>query len=143
MVAIYKVRADKLNSRLAEALKGIEEMKMPEWARYVKTSSIKERPPQDEDWWYKRAASILRQFCISGVLGVNRLRRKYGGRNKRGAKPAKYGLASGKIIRKILQKAEKAGLLQKSTGKKKGRELTDKGLEFIKNIINELKGEQK
>jgi ribosomal protein S19E (S16A) len=38
------------------------------------------------------------------------------------------------MIRLILQQAEKAGLLEKSEGKKKGRKLTKKGVKFMEEI---------
>jgi len=139
-ITIYDVAAGKLNEKLAEALKSIPEFKMPEWANFVKTSVAKSRPPQDEDWWYKRAASILRQIYIRGVVGVNRLKSKYGGKKQRGAKPEKFRKASGKIIRVILQQAGEAELIEKAEGKKKGRQLTKKGLEFMNNIAKQIKG---
>jgi len=147
MATIYEVPADKLNEKLAEALKNLEEFKMPEWASFVKTSVSRLRPPQEDSWWYKRAASILRQIYVRGVVGVNRLRLKYGGKKNRGAKPEEFRKGGGKIIRTILQQAEKAGFVEKVEGKKKGRQLTKKGLEFMNNIAREIsekiKGEEK
>ena len=137
-ITLYDVPADKYNERLAEALKNIPEFKMPEWAYFVKTSTAKERPPIENDWWYRRAASILRQIYRRGVVGVNRLKKRYGGRKDRGAKPEETRKGSGKIIRVILQQGEKAGFLKKAEGKKKGRELTKKGLEFMNKIAEEI-----
>jgi len=133
-MAIYDIHPQEFNAKLAEALKKIEEFKMPEWALFVKTGQGKSRPPFDEDWWHKRVASILRQIFRKGVVGVSRLKTKYGGRKNRGAKPPEFRKASGKIIRTILQQAEKAGLLEQSKTKKKGRQLTKHGLEFLNSI---------
>src|SRR3989344_4397305 len=105
MASVYEVSAEKFNEKLAEALQELEEFKMPEWAFFVKTSTARARPPQDNSFWYKRAASILRQAYIRGVIGVNRLKTKYGGRKNRGTKPAEFRRASGKIILVILQQA--------------------------------------
>lgn len=136
---IYDAEPAKFNAKLAEALKQIEEFQMPEWAVFVKTSASRVRPPYDTaNYWYIRAASILRQVYIKGVVGVNRLKTKYGGRKKRGSRPEEFRKASGKIIRVMLQQAEKAGLLRKSEGKRKGRELTKKGLEFMNKIASEV-----
>jgi len=143
MATIYEVPADKLNEILAEALKKTEEFKMPEWASFVKTSVARARPPQERDWWYKRVASILRQIYIRGVVGVNRLRLRYGGKKNRGAKPEEFRKGGGKIVRTILRQAEKAGFVEKVEGKKKGRQLTKKGLEFINKIAEKIKGEGK
>jgi len=69
---------------LAEALKKIPEFEIPEWALYAKTGVSKERPPVAEDFWYTRTASILRQLYIHGVVGVGKLRTRYGSRKDRG-----------------------------------------------------------
>jgi len=136
-MSIYEIPADLYNKKLAEALKKNPEFKIPEWAFFVKSSVSKERPPIDEDFWFKRAASILRQLYIHGVVGVGRLRTRYGGRKNRGMKPEEFRKASGKIIRVILQQAEKAGLAEKVKDKKAGRRLTEKGKEFLESIKGE------
>ena len=140
MSLVYEIPADEYNKKLAEALSKTEEFKMPEWAQYVKTSVARERPPLEEDFWYKRAASVLRQVYLKGPVGVNRLRTRYGGRKNRGMKPEKFRKGSGKIIRVILQQAEKAGFLEKIKGKRCGRKLTEKGKQFLESIeLNETK----
>ena len=133
-MAVYDINPQEYNEKLAEALKKLEEFKAPEWSFFVKTSAARQRPPQEQDFWHVRAASILRQIYIKGVLGVSRLRTRYGGRKKRGTPPAEFRKGSGKMIRLILQQAEKAGLLEKSTTKKLGRKLTKKGVEFMEAI---------
>lgn len=138
-ITIYDVDAQEYNKKLASALKNMPEFVVPEWAGFVKTGASKERPPQEEDFWHKRAASILRQIYVRGVLGVNRMRTRYGGKKERGSRPAEFRKAGGKTIRLILQQAEKAELLEKSLGKKKGRQLTKKGLDFMNNIAGEMK----
>ncbi|MFH1710924.1 MAG: 40S ribosomal protein S19 [Nanoarchaeota archaeon] len=132
-MGIYDLESGEYNNKLAEALKKIPEIEAPEWAALVKTSVSKARPPQ-EDWWHKRTASILRQIYIHGVVGVSRLRTKYGSKKNRGSRPGEFRKSSGKIIRLILQQAEKAGFLEKSEGKKKGRKLTSKGVKFLEGV---------
>ncbi len=124
------------NSKLADALKKIPEIKSPEWMQFVKTGTSKKKPPQEEDFWYKRAASILRQIYVRGAVGVSRLKTRYGSRKNRGMKPEVFRKGSGKIIRVILQQAESAGLLEKiiESGKKSGRRLTNKGKELMEGI---------
>ena len=124
---------------LAIRLKAMDEFKMPDWANFVKTGISRLRPPEKEDWWYIRAASILRSVYTRGVVGVSRLRTKYGSRKERGAKPEKTYKASGKIIRTILQQATKAGLIEHIKEKKTGRRLTKKGKEFLEALAVELK----
>ena len=140
-INVYDAPAEKFNEKLAEALLDIEEFKMPEWAAYVKTSAGKARPPFEQSWWYKRAAGILRHIDRKGVIGVNKLKTKYSVRKKRGSKPEEFREGSGKIIRVILQQGEKAGFLAKAEGKKKGRKLTKKGLEFLNNLAEKIKSE--
>jgi len=141
-MSVYDIPAGEYNNQLAEALKEMEEFKMPEWANYVKTSVARERPPKEE-FWHKRAASILRQLYIHGIVGVGRLRTRYGGRKNRGQKPERFRKGSGKIIRVILQQAEAAGFVEKIKGKRYGRMLTQRGKEFLDSIKIESKQEIK
>jgi small subunit ribosomal protein S19e len=136
MSNVYEIPADKYNVKLAEAVQKMPEFQMPEWGFYVKTSMSKKRPPEDSaGWWYKRVASILRQIYINNVVGVQRLRVKYGSRKNRGSKPETFMRASGKVIRTMLQQGEKAGFLEKvKEGRRFGRKLTVKGKEFLEGI---------
>ncbi len=138
-MSVYDIPAAEYNEKLAEALRQMPEFKMPEWAEYIKTSVARERPPKAEDFWYKRAASILRQLYIHGIVGVGRLRTRYGGRKDRGVKPERFRKGSGKIIRVILQQAETAGFVEKIKSKRAGRQLTEKGREFLDSIKEERK----
>jgi len=137
---VYEMDAQQYNLRLAEALKKIPEFKSLEWVEYVKSSPSKERPIDDADFWYKRAASILRQIYRNKTVGVNRLRTKYGSKKNRGFKPERFKRAGGKIIRTILQQSDKAGfteIAKKIRGVrevKPGRKLTEKGKQFLESI---------
>lgn len=140
MNPVYELSAQEYNLKLAEALKKIPEFKEPEWVQFVKSSASKERPIDDPNFWHKRAASILRQIYKKNILGVNRLRTKYGSRKNRGMRPEKFKRGSGKIIRVILQQADKAGLTEIAKivkgvkSKKPGRQLTQKGKSFVEEI---------
>lgn len=123
-----------------EELKKIDEIKPPDWAMFVKTGVHKQLPPKQNDWWYIRAASILRRIYLDGPVGIEKLRTFYGGRKDRGHKPERFKKAGGSIIRKCLQQLEKAGLVEKSKDpKKKGRIISEKGITFLKNIMSEVK----
>ncbi len=134
MTDIRSIEPGKYNLALAEALKKLPEFKQPEWIIFVKSGTSKQRPIQDVDFWYKRAASILRQIYVKKIVGVQRLRTRYGGRKDMGMKPPRFKKSSGKIIRVLLQQSEAAGLLEKSAGKKPGRQLTKKGKEFLESV---------
>jgi small subunit ribosomal protein S19e len=137
---VFEVEPQQYNLKLAEALKNVPEFKAPDWADFVKSSSSKERPIEDPDFWYKRSASILKQIYKMKVVGVNRLRTKYGSKKNRGMKPERFVKSGGKIIRTILQQADKAGFTESIKevrglkSKRKGRKLTDKGRKFMEEI---------
>lgn len=137
---VYEINPQEFNIKLAEALKKIEEFKEPEWAQFVKSSPSKDRPIEDPDFWYKRAASVLKQIYRNKTVGVNRLRTKYGSRKKRGVSPERFQKAGGKIIRTILQQADRAGfteigkVMKGIKSKKAGRQLTEKGKKFMESI---------
>jgi small subunit ribosomal protein S19e len=138
--SVYDINAQEYNLKLAEALKKVPEFQEPEWAKFVKSGPAKERPIDDEDFWHKRAASVLRNVYKTGSVGVQRLRTKYGSKKNRGFKPEAFVKGSGKIIRTILQQSDKAGFteIQKPVrgvkSKKPGRILTDKGKKFLEEI---------
>lgn len=137
---VYEMPSQEYNLKLAEALKKISEFKEPAWIKFVKSSSAKERPINDPNFWYKRAASILRQVYLRRTIGVNKLKTKYGARKNRGYKPFRFRKGSGKIIRTILQQSDKAGFTEIAKdikgvrSKKPGRKLTEKGRKFLEGI---------
>ena len=133
---VYSADANEYNDKLANALKEYPEIVAPEWMAYVKTGIAKQRPPVEADFWRKRAASIMRQAYVRGIVGVNRLKTRYGSKKNRGMQPEIFRKGSGKIIRVILQQAEAAGLLEKTDdeAKKAGRKLTEKGKELMEGL---------
>ncbi|MEM5766344.1 MAG: 30S ribosomal protein S19e [Candidatus Aenigmatarchaeota archaeon] len=133
---IREVEPEKLVERLKEELKKMEEVKPPEWIKFVKSGVHKQRPPEQLDFWYIRAASVLRRICVDGPVGVQRLRSYYGGRIKRGYFPEHFRKSSGSIVRKILQQLEKAGLVEKTA---KGRKITSKGQKILDKIAYEIR----
>ena len=125
------------NLRLAEALKKIPDFKAPEFVEFVKSGTSKSRPIEDPDFWHKRTASILRQIYKNKIVGVNRLRTRYGSKKNRGMRPEEFRRSGGKIIRVILQQADKAGfteIVKDPKTKKCGRQITLKGKEFLESI---------
>ncbi|MBP7708624.1 40S ribosomal protein S19 [Candidatus Pacearchaeota archaeon] len=132
---IFSKNPQAFNIALAEALKQIPEIQAPEWSFFVKTGISKQRVPEAADFWHTRTASILRQLYIQGVVGVQRLRTRYGGRKNRGVRPARFKKSSGKMLRVMLQQSEKAGFVEKITGSQFGRRLTKKGRDFLDAIV--------
>jgi small subunit ribosomal protein S19e len=142
LVTVYDVPADVLIKRLAEELKeNFPEVNPPPWAMFVKTGCFKERVPENPDWWYVRAASILRKLYVKGPIGVSRLATEYGGRKRGRRRPPHFRKAGRNHIRKILQQLEKSGLVHKVD--KKGRGLTPKAVSFLDSLATEILREYK
>ncbi len=142
MVTVYDVEPNLFIEELAKELE--KEIQMPEWAKFVKTGHGRERPPLQDNWWYLRAAAILRQIYIHGPIGVSRLRTRFGNRKNRGHAPEKHAKASGKIIRTILQQLEEKGYIKHVEIKKgknvyKGRVVTEKGKSFLDKLAAKIK----
>ena len=137
----YEIEPGKYAKALAKRLSEndmLNSFEMPEWAYFVKTSAARSRPPANSNWWTMRAASVLRQLYLNGVVGVGKLRTRYGGRKDRGMQPKEFRKGSGKIIRTIFQQAEKAGLVEKIKDKKSGRKLTKKGKQLMDEVAKSL-----
>lgn len=137
MVTVREVKAAELVAAVKEELKKVDEIKPPEWAVYAKSGSHKERPPEQPDFWYIRAASILRRVYLNGPVGTEKLRTFYGGRKRRGTKRAHFRKSSGSVVRKLLQQLEAAGLVEKEKGGV-GRKITSKGRKFLDNIAHKI-----
>ena len=125
--------------RLKDELKTVKEISPPEWASYVKTGVHKERPPEQPDWWYYRAASILYQLYRRGIVGVGELRNHYGGRKDRGVRPEHTRKGSGAIIRNALKQLEEANLVKTVNGK--GRVISSEGRRLLDLLSTEIKRE--
>ena len=139
MPTIYNADPSELIEKTSEELKKIESIKPPVWAAFVKTGMHKERPPVKNDWWYMRAASILRKIYRLGPIGVSKLRVNYGGKKNRGYKTEHFYKGSGNILRKIMQQLEKEGFVKIDLkSKHKGRLITAKGKKFLDDIAGKI-----
>ena len=139
MAKVFDVPADLLIGKLSENLKN-EDIPAPSWIPFVKTGAHADKPPQDPDWWYTRCASILRKIYLRGPIGVNELRRIYGGGRPSGYGAAHHKSAGGAIIRNAIHGLEKLGYLEKV--EKKGRVISRQGMKKLDrlatDILNEL-----
>ena len=136
-----EVEPQKLIEKLSEELKKNDNIKPPDWSKYVKTGVSTERPPLQDDWWFFRSAAVLRKVYVNGPVGVQRLRTAFGGRRKmpHGKKIHHHRKAGGKIIRLILQQLENAGYVKKVEKPKKGRVITSKGQKLLSKTASEIK----
>ncbi len=135
MTTVYDVPPDHIIRRVAEELKKRKEIVPPAWAAFAKTGVHKEMPPEDPDWWFTRAAAVLRRVYVDGPLGVERMRSFYGGNKNRGSKPNAFRKGSGSILRKSLQQLEAAGLIIHD---KTGRRVSPEGMKFLDNLSQEV-----
>merc|ERR1739842_265325 len=101
-----------LLTAFAAFLKKSGRLNVPEWADTVKTAVFKELSPYDRDWYYVRCASTMRHLYIRGRAGVKSFQKIYGGRKRRGTKPAHFCPSSKSVARKVFQSLEKMGLLE-------------------------------
>ena len=136
MTTAYDVPAKELIDELAKKLEKDSVINVPEGNVYCKTGLDKESPPSNRNWWHIRCASILRKIYIENVIGIERLREEYGGKQNRGSKPHRAKAGSGSIARRAAQQLEKAGYVSKIKGK--GRRLTPKGRSFLDNTYKEV-----
>lgn len=136
MVTSYDVPAEQLITKVSAKLREIDSIKPPEWAEFVKTGRHTEKAPVQRDWWYIRAASILRKVYLKGPIGTSRLAEEYGGFADRGSKPNKAVKGSRNIARKCVMQLEAAGLVAKS--KNKGRVVTAKGQKLLDSVAKEI-----
>jgi small subunit ribosomal protein S19e len=134
MVTVRDVDPQRLIHAAAAELKKKPALKAPTWALYVKSGSNAERPPEQSDFWYLRAAAILRRIYLSGPVGTQRLRTVFGSRKRRGHKPAHHRPAGGKIIRLMIQQLEAEGLVAKVEKPRKGRIITAKGQKLLDKL---------
>lgn len=134
MVTFYDVPADALIQALAGRLE--DRLDEPDWMAYAKTSTAKEFPPEQADFWYVRGASILRKVAIEGPIGVSKLATEYGDRAEGTARfetrPGRRVDASRKIIRTLLQQLEDADLILLEEGA--GRRITPGGQQLLDEV---------
>ncbi len=138
MAKVYDVPSDLLISRLAESLKN-EDIPAPPWIPFVKTGAHADKPPQDRDWWHTRCASILRKIYLHGPVGINGLRKIYGGGRPSGYGAAHHRSAGGAIIRNAIQGLEKLGYVEKA--ERKGRAISRQGMQKLDRLSTEILNE--
>ena len=136
-MSVFVVQPEKLIETLSNKLKEYPEISPPKGSEFWKTAFFKELAPIDsENFWYIRCASILRKVKKFGPIGVNRLRKYYGGKNRKGKGLNHSAKASGKIIRVALQQLGEASLLEMKG--KKGRVLSSEGISLIERTAYEI-----
>ena len=136
-MSVFVVQPEKLIEILAKKLRDYPEISPPKGSEFWKTAFFKELAPYDsENFWYIRCASILRKVKKYGPIGVNKLRKYYGGKNRKGKGLHHSAKAGGKIIRVALQQLGKASLLKMN--ERQGRVLSSEGTSLIERMAYEI-----
>lgn len=134
----YDAPVEDLLEALAEELG--DRLDEPDWAVYAKTGADRELPPEQEDFWARRGASVLRKVAIEGPVGVERLSTAYGdaveGSNRYRVSPRHSVDGSKKIVRTLLHQLEEEGLVETAEGE--GRRVTPEGLSLLDETAGEV-----
>lgn len=138
MVTLYDAPADALIEAVAAKLEA--ELEEPDWARVAKSGAGREFAPEQADFWFVRAASVLRTVAMNGPVGVERLATAYGsakeGTARYGVAPRHRTAGSRKLLRTMLQQLESAGYLERPPNDE-GRVVTAAG----QSLLDETAGE--
>ena len=82
-------------------------------------------PPLDPDWYYVRAASIMRKIYLNGGIGVGALAHWYGQAKSTKSRPEHFVPAARGLIRHILRNLQAVNLVEEA--EKGGRRVTPEG----------------
>ena len=130
MAKVYDVPSNLLITKLSTILKD-EDISIPDWINFVKTSSHNKRQPHNSDWWYIRCASIFRKIYLQGPISINDLRKIYGGIKRSRYTSSPHKKSNGSIIRHIVHNLEQLNYVKKD---KKGRIITSNGMKKLDNL---------
>ena len=140
MTTLYDAPPEALIEAVAERLSEEAEIEEPDWLLFAKTGAGRELPPEQEDFWPRRCASLLRKVAIDGPVGVGSLRTEYGtatqGSNRYRVRPRQQSQGSGSIVRTALQQLEELGYVEIAEGE--GRQVTPEGHSFLEAVAQEV-----
>ena len=140
MTTLYDVPPADLIEAVATKLADESAVEEPDWLQFTTTGVDRELPPEQDDFWATRAASLLRKVAIDGPVGVGSLRTEYGdakkGSNRYQVRPRRQSEGSGNIIRTALQQLEDAGYVDTAEGE--GRVITGEGRSLLDDTASEV-----
>ena len=134
---VLDVPSNKFINQLASFLKEKNIIKIPKYAPLVKSSRANDCEPINPDYFYYKAAAIVRKLYItkSKNIGVGSLRVMFSKKERRGSQPPKTFRAGGKIIREIVIQLKNADYIKNYGGKD---DETNSGLYLTKNGRSQL-----
>jgi small subunit ribosomal protein S19e len=140
MATLYDVPAEDLIEAVADELADEDAIEAPDWFTIAKTGVGRELPPEQEDFWQVRAASLLRKVAMDEPVGVGALQTAYGGSkqgsNRYRVRPNRKTDGSGNVIRTILQQLEDAGYVHVAEGE--GRRVSPDGRSLLDDTAGEV-----
>eukprot|EP01091_Cochliopodium_minus_P011285 TRINITY_DN315_c0_g1_i1.p1 TRINITY_DN315_c0_g1~~TRINITY_DN315_c0_g1_i1.p1 ORF type:complete len:185 (-),score=41.05 TRINITY_DN315_c0_g1_i1:86-640(-) len=111
-------------------------IELPKYVDTVKTGRFCYNGPANPDWYYVRAASIVRKVYLTPGVGVGALRHIYGALNRRSKGRKHHTPASGAIIRHVFHQLEKLQLIEKTPNG--GRRVTKIGRRDLDRISAQI-----
>jgi SSU ribosomal protein S19E len=140
MTTLYDAPPKEVIEAVADRLESTDAIEEPDWLLYAKAGVDRELPPEQEDFWTRRCASLLRKVAVDGPVGVGSLRTEYGtakqGSNRYRVRPRQQTQGSGNIIRTALQQLADAGYVEVAEGE--GRTVTPDGHSFLDEVAQEV-----
>lgn len=157
-IPIFHADTTILNAAIADHLKQSEILTQPENVDIIKTGVAKRMPPEDKDWFYKRAASVFRSVVLNTMknpntdpitnayiqntscedrgVGTHYFARKYSTRQNRGVRPSKFAKGSTGHIKGILEDFTKCGWFKKC---EVGYKASDEGLKVMREFVDKVR----
>jgi small subunit ribosomal protein S19e len=106
----------------------------------AKTGDGRELPPEQDEFWSRRAGSVLRKVAMDGPVGVGSLGTEYGstkdGSTRYRVAPSRRTDGSRNIIRTILQQLADAGYVRDTNGE--GRRITPEGRGLLDDTAGDV-----
>ena len=136
MTTVFDVPALPLLQRIADHLRSEGKVSEPDWAPFARTGVHTEKAPVQRDWWYLRAAAVLRKVYVLGPIGTSRLSAEFGGARDRGSAPYHPRKGSRNIVRSALQQLEEAGYV--AIREKRGRIVTASGRKLLDRLAYDV-----
>jgi len=123
----------------AQHLKKSNKLELPDWHDIVKTGNYKELCPQDPDWYYIRAASIMRHLYLRPGTGIGAFTKVYGGRGRktRSTRRPHFFRGAGGLVRHILKQLAELEFVAERKDRK-GRFLTKTGQSELDTIASQV-----
>lgn len=135
-ITVRDISAEKFISAYAEVLKNNDKFVVPKWADLVKTGVHKELAPYDPDWYFIRAAAIVRKVYLRQGTGVGALSKRFGGNYRRGAAPERHQDAARGLIRTILINLDDLKITESAS--KGGRKISRVGQQALDLVAGQV-----